>query len=83
MPLNLGDLRTDSLSVAQLPKLDVAGSSPVARSGSVVRELLAKMACRFRQAIFAPVTRRTTPVNHWRRTYVVTCGSVRYQEEYR
>ena len=32
MPLNLGDLRTDPLIVARLPKLDVAGSSPVARS---------------------------------------------------
>jgi hypothetical protein len=34
MPLNLGDLRSDPLRVARLPKLDVAGSSPVARSRS-------------------------------------------------
>jgi hypothetical protein len=32
MPWNLGDLRNAPLSLARLPKLDVAGSSPVARS---------------------------------------------------
>jgi hypothetical protein len=30
--LIINDLRNEPLSVAQLPKLDVAGSSPVARS---------------------------------------------------
>jgi hypothetical protein len=32
MPLNLGDLGVAPLGFARLPKLDVAGSSPVARS---------------------------------------------------
>ncbi len=31
-PLTIGDLRNDPVSFATLPKLDVAGSSPVARS---------------------------------------------------
>jgi hypothetical protein len=31
-PLKINDLRNDSIVFAQLPKLDVAGSSPVARS---------------------------------------------------
>jgi hypothetical protein len=32
MALTIGDLRNDTVSVCLLPKLDVAGSSPVARS---------------------------------------------------
>jgi hypothetical protein len=32
MPLKIGDLRNDPVSHGELPKLDVAGSSPVARS---------------------------------------------------
>jgi hypothetical protein len=47
MRLNLGDLRTDPLSFARLPKLDVAGSSPVARS-LLTRCLRVTCAARFR-----------------------------------
>jgi len=35
MPLKISDLRNGPISVATLPKLDVAGSSPVARSHHV------------------------------------------------
>jgi hypothetical protein len=36
MPLKINDLRNAPISVATLPKLDVLGSSPIARSLKVV-----------------------------------------------
>jgi hypothetical protein len=45
MPLNLGDLRANPLSLARLPKLDVAGSSPVARSDYVAMLAFPKTGC--------------------------------------
>src|SRR5258705_9332019 len=75
MPLNLGELRTAPCSVARLPKLDVAGSSPVARSESVVTIGFAKAGCGAPQPAFAS---QRSPNGHQRLQHVVTvvvCGA--------
>jgi hypothetical protein len=50
---NINDLRNGPLVFCPLPKLDVVGSSPIARSDIIEDQLLSKMACRSRQAILA------------------------------